>query len=188
MLTRPTGEVRLSQRHAEMLLVLTRHPNGLTAEELAVRITESDGAQVTVRAELSRLRRTVGEHLLESRPYRLTESITTDVDEVRALLHRGSYRRALDTYRGPVLPRSTAPEVERLRSQLASELRSGVLHSGSAEVLLRYAEAVDAEDVEVLEAALRVLPPAAPRRAALEARVVALELELGATSLQRSRP
>jgi hypothetical protein len=105
---------------------------------------------------------------------------------VRALLRRGAYRRALDCYPGPVLPRSTAPEVERLRTEVAVELRSGILQSGSAEVLLRYFDTVDDQDVEILEAALRGLPAGAPRRAALEARAASLELDLGATSLQRS--
>jgi transcriptional regulator of acetoin/glycerol metabolism len=186
LLRLPDREVKLSQRHAELLLVLTRHPNGLTADELAVRITETDGAQVTVRAEVSRLRHVVGEHVVDSRPYRLVRPLATDVDAVRALLRRGAYRRALDCYPGPVLPRSTAPEVERLRTEVALELRSGILQSGSAEVLLRYFDTVDDQDVEILEAALRGLPAGAPRRAALEARAASLELDLGATSLQRS--
>ena len=187
ILTRPSGVTRLSQRHAELMLILTRHPNGLTAEEIAVRLTETDGASVTVRAELSRLRRVVGEHLLDSRPYRLRQAVVTDFDEVRSLLHRGAYRRALDCYRGPLLPRSVAPEVEQLRAELASELRAGILRSASPEVLLRYFDVVDDQDVVILEAALRGLPPQAPRRAALEARAAALELDLAATSLQRSR-
>lgn len=187
LLTQPTGVTRLSLRHAELLFVLTRHPHGLTAEEVAVRLTETDGALVTVRAELSRLRKVVGESLLASRPYRLRQPVVTDFDDVRALLHKGAYRRALDAYRGPLLPRSNAPEVEQLRNELATELRSAVLASRSTEVLLRYFDVVDGDDVEVLEAALRSLAPHAPRRAGLEARAAELELSLAATWLQRPR-
>ncbi|WP_369045930.1 helix-turn-helix domain-containing protein [Sinomonas sp. P10A9] len=63
-------EIPLTARHFELLTLLAAHPQGLDAREVLSRL---DGAQteVTVRAELSRLRRRLG-GLIESRPYRLT--------------------------------------------------------------------------------------------------------------------
>jgi hypothetical protein len=71
---------------------------------------------VTVRAELSRLRRLVGAHLLGSRPYRLTGPLETDLDQVRRLLARGAVGPALERYPGAVLPRSSAPGVRAART------------------------------------------------------------------------
>ena len=61
-------DVRLSLRHAEILLLLARHPAGLSADELAVLLSDQVLSDVTVRAEVSRLRRIVGPLLSESRP------------------------------------------------------------------------------------------------------------------------
>ena len=66
---------------------------------------------VTVRAELSRLRRLVGADLVGSRPYRLRGRIDTDLDRVRRLLARGAVGSALERYPGAVLPGSHAPGV-----------------------------------------------------------------------------
>ena len=96
-------DVRLSLRHAEILLLLARHPAGLSADELAVLLSEHELSDVTVRAEVSRLRRLVGPLLSESRPYRLTAPLRTDVDMVHALLDAGDVDAALTAYPGPVL-------------------------------------------------------------------------------------
>lgn len=63
-------EVPLTGRHFELLTLLAAHPQGLEARQVLERL---DGAQteVTVRAELSRLRKRLG-GFIESRPYRLT--------------------------------------------------------------------------------------------------------------------
>ena len=63
---------RLSLRHSEIALLLAEAADGLAAAELAVALSEDDQAEVTIRAELSRLRRQLGPVRLGSRPYRLT--------------------------------------------------------------------------------------------------------------------
>ena len=68
----------LSQRHSEILLLLAVHPQGLTAEQLAVELHVDDLPLVTVRAEMSRLRGVLGDLAPESRPYRLPHPIETD--------------------------------------------------------------------------------------------------------------
>ena len=73
--------------------------------------TRGDAAAVTVRAELSRLRRLVGAELVGSRPYRLLGRVDTDLDQVRRLLARGAVGAALERYPGAVLPGSHAPGV-----------------------------------------------------------------------------
>jgi len=50
----------LSPRYAELLLTLAQHPEGRTAGQLAADLFGDPGRTVTVRAEVSRLRRTLG--------------------------------------------------------------------------------------------------------------------------------
>ena len=57
---RPATRSPLSPRHGELLLILAAEPQGLSADEIAVRLDERPLDPVTVRAELSRLRRIVG--------------------------------------------------------------------------------------------------------------------------------
>lgn len=132
------GGQQLSLRHAEMLLLLATHPRGLSVDELAVLLHPGDLSDVTVRAEVSRLRRVVGPLLGPSRPYRLAAPVTTDVHDVRRALARGDLLGALAQYAGPVLPRSVAPGVEQLRDELCAELRSAVLASSDAVAVERW--------------------------------------------------
>lgn len=184
--------VELSQRHAELLLVLSEHPAGRTAEQLALALYPGTAATVTVRAELSRLRAMLPELALRSRPYRLGRPLTTDLAQARELLARGSWRRALALAGMPVLSRSQAPEVVALRAELAADLRAAVLHSRDATALVRFADSeLGAGDTEALRACLAVLPPDSPRRRMLAVRLARLDAELGlpptATVVQRCR-
>ncbi|MFG3053809.1 GAF domain-containing protein [Kitasatospora sp. NPDC048239] len=95
----------LSPRHAELLLLLATEREGHSAAQLADALFGDPGRTVTVRAELSRLRRYLG-GLLAHRPYRFAESV-------------------LVTVLGPddpynLLPVSSAPAVRRLRTGLAA--------------------------------------------------------------------
>src|SRR5439155_1523435 len=74
---------------------------------------------VTVRAEVARLRRVVGD-LVDAQPYRLTAEVRADFLEVERLLARGRVAAALDRYAGPLLPRSRAPCVVARREALAA--------------------------------------------------------------------
>lgn len=62
---------RLSPRHAEILRILARHPEGRTAAELSVDLFGNGEHIVAVRAEMSRLRRRLGS-VIEPRPYRFS--------------------------------------------------------------------------------------------------------------------
>ncbi|GGY16152.1 GAF domain-containing protein [Streptomyces djakartensis] len=94
----------LSPRHAELLYLLTVHRTGRTASALAGDLFGDPARTVTVRAEMSRVRRYLGA-FLEHRPYRFA-----DDTEVEVLLP--------DDPRG-VLPHSTAPAVRGLRTSPA---------------------------------------------------------------------
>ncbi|NUU30560.1 GAF domain-containing protein [Arthrobacter sp. C9C5] len=177
--------VTLSARHSEILTLLSTHPEGLNAEELSSLLYPRDGSTMTLRAEMVRLRKVLQQlnpdAVPESRPYRLPVDLVPDSGQVLSCLQRGAHRIALEIYRGAVLPRSEAPGITELRSRVSSLLREAVLTDGSAESLLKYAELPEArDDVEVRTAALKLLPPRSPRRAAVVADLERLEAELGA--------
>ncbi len=178
LLSLPTGRLELSLRHSELLLLLTEASvagEGRTAEQLAAEIHRGDAAAVTVRAELSRLRRLVGPTLVGSRPYRLLGRLDTDLDTVRRLLGRGAVGEALQTYPGAVLPRSQAPGVAVARERVAALLRQGVLRSGRPELLVRYASLPEArDDAAVWQACLDRMPPGSPHRATAAANLLRL--------------
>jgi hypothetical protein len=167
------GPVELSLRHSELLLLLAEAAvsgGGRTAEQLAAECHAGDAAAVTVRAELSRLRRLVGTDLVGSRPYRLLAPLETDAGQVRRLLGRGAVGPALERYAGAVLPRSTAPGVVATRERLAAQLRQAVLASRRPELVLRYSRLPEArDDVAVWQSCLEWLPPGSPSRPAVAA-------------------
>lgn len=172
ILTRDGQPRRLSKRHSEMLFLLTECPQGVSAERLAVMLHETDVSLVTVRAEMARLRKIVGEDLVQSRPYRLTEPVATDAGQVADALDRGDIRAAVGTYAGPILPTSDSPEISEMRADLRARVRRAALASRDAQALLRFSVAEDGrEDVEVLQAALSVLPTTAPQRIGVMARL-----------------
>ena len=155
----PAGRRRLTCRHAEILLLLAEHPAGLRGDELTVLLSESELSEVTVRAEISRLRRLVGPLLSESRPYRLTSRLHTDVDAVRDALAVGDVGRALSTYAGAVLPRSAAPGVARLRAVVQEEVRSATLASGDPALVARWTAGDHGEeDWQAWQTLARVAP------------------------------
>jgi hypothetical protein len=87
---------RLSPRHAEMLYVLASHRGGRSASELSLDLFGDAGRTVTVRAEMSRLRRHFG-GILGAQPYRFA-------DDVEVLVERPEAAEA-------VLPHSLAPAI-----------------------------------------------------------------------------
>lgn len=147
--TDTTGGVHthgLSPRHADILVLLTQHPEGLSADHLAVLLDEHDLDVVTARAEMSRLRRAILPRYVGSRPYRLLEPVASDLGDVRAALNTGDVRRALDNYHGALLPHSTAPGIVRLRIELSAALRTAVLASGDRDLLRRWLRLPEARD------------------------------------------
>ncbi|WP_408055872.1 GAF domain-containing protein [Streptomyces blattellae] len=93
----------LSPRHAELLYLLALHRTGRSAAGLAEDLFGDPGRTVTVRAEMSRVRRYLG-GFLEHRPYRFREDAEVDM--------------ALPDDPHAVLPHSTAPAVARGRMSI----------------------------------------------------------------------
>ena len=101
--TGPSGSWsrRLSPRHAEILAALVRAgPAGRSAAGLAQDLFDDRGRSVTVRAEMSRLRRALG-GVLQSGPYRIAHGVSCEV--------------RLPDDAGMTLPGSSAPVVLHLR-------------------------------------------------------------------------
>ena len=98
----------LSVRHSELMVLLLDNPDGLTGAELAQALYGAAGKAVTVRAELTRLRRVVG-YRLASDPYRLDSRIGCDFRDPE-----------FDTgdRPGSLLPASRAPGIRRIRQRL----------------------------------------------------------------------
>ncbi|MGH3423095.1 MAG: transcriptional regulator [Nocardioidaceae bacterium] len=174
-----TTATRLSLRHSELLLLLSEARDGLSAGELAVALSSSEQASVTVRAELSRLRSLLGPLRMQSRPYRLEGRLHTDVGRVRSALQAGDLRGAVAEYRGPILPQSEAPAVMRMRADLHGDLRAVLCDRGDPDALLRFADTPHGhEDLPVWQAALGSLPAGSPRRAQVQSHVERLAAAL----------
>jgi transcriptional regulator of acetoin/glycerol metabolism len=174
------GQTRLSLRHSELLTLLAAAPDGMTADDLGIRLHEHESALVTVRAEMSRLRRLLAGLRLESRPYRLVDPVVTDADQVRDHLRRGRLARAVELYKGPMLPASQAPGIATLRDRLHAELRTALLGSGDADALLRFADTDHGRfDHAIWSAAARVLAARSPRRDQVLTHLRLLDSELG---------
>ncbi|MFE2579696.1 GAF domain-containing protein [Streptomyces sp. NPDC059378] len=94
----------LSPRHAELLYLLAVHRSGRSAAGLAADMFGDPARTVTVRAEMSRVRRYFG-GFLEHRPYRFCEDAAVEV------LLPGDPR--------DLLPHSTAPAVTKARESAA---------------------------------------------------------------------
>ncbi|MGI3780070.1 MAG: hypothetical protein ACRYG2_04760 [Janthinobacterium lividum] len=166
----------LSLRHSEIVLLLSERRAGLSGGELEAALSTHGLSAVTVRAEVSRLRSTLGEDLLGSRPYALRAALVTDVQRVRVALEAGRLRSAVAAYAGPVLPASEAPGVVELRDDLRLLLRGRLVGGGDVEALLAYAQSADGrQDHELWTAAAQSLPVGSPRRTFVEQHLVELD-------------
>ena len=108
---------RLTPRHAELLLLLAVHRSGRTAAELSADVFGAVGHVVTVRAELSRLRRHLG-GIVESRPYRFNEDVVVRIE--------------LPEPPEDLLPGSASPGVRELRRRMLAGDRTVPLGADSA--------------------------------------------------------
>ncbi|CAN5659625.1 GAF domain-containing protein [soil metagenome] len=171
--------VRVSPRHSEIMLLLTSAPRGLSGDELAVLLYEDDGASSTLRAELNRLRGLLGEDLLASRPYRLTPRITGDWLAVEAHLAAGDLRAAMRTYQGPLLPRSTAPGVVRIRESLEASMRNALLRSTEADLMSAWTRSTwGRDDYDIWAAQRRLVGGRSPMIALIDGQLARLDREL----------
>lgn len=180
--------LRLGRRHSELLVLLLLHPEGRTGDQLGFDLYADDTNPVTVRAELSRLRRILGPDLLDSRPYRLRAEVAADFLTVTRLLERGLVADALAAYAGPLLPSSDAPGVARLRRLIDSRLRAAILTAGDPRLIQTWVGAPwGADDLEMWEAYRTALPLGSPARPLAHSRVLHLAADYGLRPSSRRR-
>ena len=157
--------LQLSRRHTELVWLLASAPHGLSAQALDVALHPDGEHLITVRAEINRLRRVVGTGLLDSRPYRLTTKVTTDLDVVRECLAAGRLSEALAAYTGEPLPGSDAPGIRSMSDEFTVELRQAVIDSADADVLEHWTSLPEGHnDVAAWQALVTALPAVSPRR------------------------
>jgi hypothetical protein len=177
---------RLSRRHSEILTILVQRPEGLSGEQLALELYGDEANPITLRAEIARLRGLLGPDVLGSRPYRLLIRMSADFTDVMRLIGQGSVDTALCRYRGPLLPTSEAPGIEKKRRYVEQHLRAGVIASADPDLLVRWTGTPwGGEDLELWEKLVKVAPGGATRSLA-QAEVRRLTAEYAAPA--RPRP
>ena len=180
--------LRLHRRHTEILIMLALRPDGMTGEQLAATLYDDLANPTTLRVEMTRLRRVVGD-LLASRPYRLDGAVAADFLDVAAALRAKDLAAALAGYGGPLLPASEAPGVVRQREWLETQLRSAVLTCLDPELVRGWADRGGFEDLQVWEHLFRIAPTMSAHRVVAAARACQLRAEYGlstdATFMQR---
>jgi hypothetical protein len=124
-------KLALSPRHAELVVVLALEPAGLSAGALARALHGHGAKPVTVRAELARLRRSVGD-LVAAQPYRLAADVRADFLAVEHALERGALDAALALHAGPLLPSSRAPAIVAARARLQAALDEALRRRGES--------------------------------------------------------
>ena len=172
------SELHLSRRHTEIIVLLTQHQNGLTGEQLSDLLYRDSASPTTLRVELSRLRRIVGD-LLASRPYRLTQPVRADFLDVTDALRAGDLAAAVAGYTGPLLPSSEAPGVCAQRRWLDARLRAAALGCPDPAPVRAWAEHGGFGDLQVWERLLLIAPRQSLDRAVAAARTRQLRAEYG---------
>lgn len=174
-------------RSLELLAVLAMHPDGLTAEELALALYGESGKTVTIRAQVHRVRARLGERMLHTQPYRLDGQVKADWMEVQRLIAAGRPLEALREYCGPLLPASDAPAIVEARTLLEESLRRSILTSADPALLAGWlSHPSGGDDLAAARALVAVLPGGDPRRAAATATLSAIRARL-ATAPARDR-
>lgn len=181
-LTDENGRLRtvpLAPRHADILVLLHHHPEGLDANRLALLLDDKDLDVSTVRAEVSRMRRALP-GVVGSRPYRLLHPVECDLTSVLDALAAGEVASALASYGGALLPRSMSPAIARLRNELSATMRAEVIATGDIGLLRRWLDLPEGRDDRdgwrLLHNSSEV---GSAGRAQARGHLVALDLDLG---------
>jgi hypothetical protein len=117
----------------------------MTAEELALALYGEGGKPQTVRIELFRLRKLLGQGI-GTEPYRLTLRVEADFLMVREQLSAGSPLDAAQRYLAPLLPHAQAPGIVELRDELDVWVRRAVMTSDDQEALWAWLQCSSGHD------------------------------------------
>jgi hypothetical protein len=146
--------IKVSPQMQEMLALLALHPNGLSLEQLLLFISGDNGNVSSFRVMLTKLRQYVP---ISNQPYKIDVTYKADFIQVRQLIEKGQLRRALELYKGSLLPTSEAPGIAEEREALEESLREAVLLSGDPEALYILGNQFP-DDLELWEALEKALP------------------------------
>ena len=161
----------IGMRQCEVLVALALSPEGVSADQLGLRVYGESAVLPTIKAIVSRLRQSVD---VSSRPYRLNGGIGADFIDLEHLVAAGRLREAVGLYKGPLLPGSEAPVVVETREHLEELLRTSVLEAGDINCMLKLSDALG-DDAELLDGVLERLPPLDPRAPVVRAKRVKIE-------------
>ncbi|MGV9481139.1 helix-turn-helix domain-containing protein [Gordonia aichiensis] len=176
------GGRALSRRHAEILLLLQHYPEGLNTEQLALMLADDGVDPVTVRAEISRLRRDLGNDVIESRPYRLTVELSSDVGDLREqIANHGDLVPVIEAIgRGGLLVESNAPGISEIFEELREDVRSRVIAEGQVAALRAWTSSVHGrDDLAAWRRLEHRLPVGHPDRALVGGRIRILDRRYG---------
>jgi hypothetical protein len=171
--------LQLSRRHTEIVALLTAQPGGMTSEALAADLYGDAGHPGTVRVEVCRLRKVLGEWV-DTEPYRLCMDVECDVERIRSLLEAGAVRDAAERYEGRLLPHSEAPGVVRQRDALDAWVRQAVMTADDDAALWAWLRSPSGcEDLAAWKRLLAQLNFRDPRRSLAAVRVRSLREAYG---------
>lgn len=154
----------LSPRHSELVVLLELVDEELDADRLACELYGDLGVAVSARAELSRLRRILGDRLASRGPA-LVGEVRADFAEVERLTGERRIREALAAYRGPLLAGSEVPLIAAARERLELSLRDACIASREPRLLQHWlATPGGRDDIGACRALVRALEPADPAR------------------------
>ncbi|MGL4304607.1 MAG: GAF domain-containing protein [Mycobacteriaceae bacterium] len=136
----------ISLRHAEILVLLAENPQGLTADALAVLLDERELGNVTIRAEMSRLRKVIGQEWLSSRPYRLVKPLDSDLSELRSAVENLDINLIRKLYPVSLLPVSRAPGILSVREDLDAEISAVIMATKNGKVIREWLQRPDQRD------------------------------------------
>jgi hypothetical protein len=163
-------ETRLSRRHSEIITMLVLAPE-MDDMRLARELYGEDGIAMTARAELSRLRRILGDRL-PSTHRRLEGAVETDFGELESALDRDDINRAIELWRGELLPGSTVPLIVEARERLELRMRDLLLSRPGTALLKRWLQTgAGRDDIEAARELIRRLGPDDPAHAAAASRL-----------------
>jgi hypothetical protein len=166
---------RISLRNAELAALLAMRPDGYRTEELLLDLYGDAGKEGNLKALISRLRKSLP---ILAQPYRLEDSVASDVAQLERLLAAGDLAQALELYKGPLLPESEAPGIVNARERIDEGLRQAVMASGEPELTIRLARKFP-DDLELWETAKDVTPKDDPAYPLIQARVRRIRSEWG---------
>ena len=106
--------------------------------------------------------------------------VAASPDRVEAMLAAGDVAGATRAYSGPLLPRSVAPGVARVRSEVGESLRRAIMRSGSPDLMSTWTRSSwGADDYDMWQAQRAAIGSSSPLRPLVEGQIARLDREIG---------